>query len=223
MTHYALVIPLTGLLFYLFSLRLKFLLNQRKHPDYLFMISASAFRLLFVFALYILTAAFATGLARNVLHAIHTDIKILLSIDNIMEQMMLLGMFFIMPCSLVAPFFFIQQIEVTDTLVAINGEPVQWSLKRFNTKTERTCYIQVHTGKRKGLYMTANIKQLNQIMKKNIEVDTASMPAERREKRLMDILDFRKKDAKFHFLSKNLIVAVVMACFMMFLSLIDLG
>lgn len=104
------------------------------------------------------------------------------------------------------PFFFLQQIEVTGKGVALNNEPVTWSLKRFSTQKECTCYIQIYKDKKEKLYLITNLKNLKHMLKNTIMLRTDKIsPSERRENQLIDILDALKKDTEFNFFTKKFI------------------
>lgn len=211
---------LTLLLIIVFLIRLRILLKKRNHPDYLFMISISTFRLMIIISIYIFSIAFSLEIFRSILYANHSSLSILLLIDSLMEKTILLGLL-VLFSSLGGAFFFINQLEFLDDKVIFDDEIVSWSLKKYSSQIESTCYIQIYAKKRNGLYLIINIDKLGHALRKVINIDTSFyIPQKNREEKLINILNSHKKNSKIIFLSRPLVISIVIAGSTMFLSLI---
>jgi|GEM_PF-6552481 len=221
MSNYGLISLLTILLFSVFLIKLKILLKKRNHSDYLFIISISTFRLMIITSIYIFSIAFSMEIFRNILHANHSSLSILLLVDSLMEKTMLLGLL-VLFSSLGGAFFFINQLEFLDDKVMLDGEIALWTLKKYSSQIESTCYIHIYTKKRNGLYLIINIDKLGQVLVKAINIDTSFYtPQKKREEDLINILNsHKKKNSKIIFLSRPLVISIVIAGSTMFLSLI---
>lgn len=141
MGKHALILALTSLLFSIFFIRLKHLFKKRTHYDYLLMISISAFRTTLITSYCIFTIAFSFVILNKIFY-----IGNYFESNSIMEKTIGLGLF-VLVSSWVTPFFFIQEIEFSDGKIIIDNESVPWSLKKFSTQTEYSCYIQIHRKK----------------------------------------------------------------------------
>lgn len=215
MSKYILILILTSLLFSAFFLRLNYLLKKRAHANYLMIISISAFRTTLIIAFYILTIAFLFGSFGDVLYDGHS-----FESNSIMVKIAGLGLL-VLVSSWITPFFFIQQIEFFDGKVIIDNESVSWSLKKYSTQTERTCYIQLHIKNKEKLYLITNLNTLSTVLKTTINpISGEYIPSFHRENELISILELHKKDSKFRFLSKSLIVSIVIVISTMILTVL---
>lgn len=196
-------------------LRLKWLFKRRKHSDYLLLYPVSILRTMIITSFNICTIAIIFGMFGDVCYSTHSWV-----VNEIMAKMIGVGMIFMLGGA-VMPFFFLQQIEVTGKGVALNDEPVTWSLKRFSTQKECTCYIQIYKDKKEKLYLITNLKNLRRILKNTIASRTDKIaPSERRENQLIDILDALKKDTKFNFFTKKFYLPIIVTVLMAVLSII---
>ncbi len=220
MSNYGVISLLTILLFSIFLIKLKIFLKKRNHPDYLFIISISTFRLMIIISIYICSIAFSLEILRNILHANHSSLSTLLLVGSLMEKAMLLG-FFVLFSSLGGAFFSINQLEFLDDKVILNDEIISWSLKKYSSQIESTCYIQTYAKKRNGLYLIVNIDKLGQVLGRVINIGTSFyIPSKNREKKLINILNSHKKNSKIIFLSRPLAISILIAGSTMLLSLI---
>lgn len=199
---------LTPFLFVLFLNRINSLLKKRRHSDYLFLFSISILRIMIIISLYIISAALLFDIFNG-------------GFNKVMEIMMMAGLL-ILFVGILIPFFFLQQIEITDTVVTMNNDTVSWGLKKFSNQKECVCYIRIYFHNREDrLYMVINLKNLSRLWKRKINITSETLfPSTNRERRLIDILDFNKKDSTLNFLSKGFKVAIGIVISMMFLSII---
>lgn len=94
--------------------------------------------------------------------------------------------------------------------------------KKFSTQTEYSCYIQIHRKKKENLYLITNFKKISSALRKPIHTfPDGIMPSNRRENKLINILNSHKKDSEFRFLLKELISYIGVTVSTMFLSLIN--
>lgn len=215
MSKYVLILLLTSLLSGTFFLRLNGLLKKRTHANYLIIISISAFRTTLIIAFYILTIAFLFGAFGDILYDGHS-----FESNSIMEKIAGVGLL-VLVSSWIIPFFFIQQIEFSGGKVTIDNESVSWSLKKYSTQTERTCYIQFHIKNKERIYLITNLNILNNILRTTINpISLEYIPSLHRENELIGILESRKKKSEFRFLSKSLIVSIVIVISTMILTIL---
>ncbi|EAN6867395.1 hypothetical protein AHV84_23545, partial [Salmonella enterica subsp. enterica serovar Senftenberg] len=76
--------------------------------------------------------------------------------------------------------------------------------------------------KKEKLYLITNFKKISSALRKLIHTFPDGItPSNRRENKLINILDSHKKDSEFRFLSKELIISIGVAVSTIILSLIN--